>query len=167
MLHPWQNEYHLLGLEKENSLLLCSENTNLRGSVTVRLTSCLFFFAYVELVTYLLAWSSANQSNRVSRTVILPPWTSLDKYESLACQITSSFDNKLCFLKNKYTRLPYKTTYLFVEWGSYLANQINNSMPDLKCHRSASQCYCECCTESTFPKFTKVPRFQTRKVPIL
>ena len=40
-------------------------------------------------------------------------------------------------------------------------------MPDLKCHRSASQCYCECCTESTFPKFTKVPRFQTRKVPIL
>ena len=95
------------------------------------------------------------------------PWSSLVKEESLACQITSPFNKKLGCFSNKLKRLPYKTTYLFVEWGSYLANQINNSMPDLKCHRSASQCYCECCTESTFPKFTKVPRFQTRKVPIL
>ena len=35
--------------------------------------------------------------------------------ESLDCQITSPFNNKI-------KRVPYKTTYLFVEWGSYLAS---------------------------------------------
>ena len=51
------------------------------------------------------------------------PWSSLVKEESLACQITSPFNKKLGCFSNKLKRLPYKTTYLFVEWGSYLANQ--------------------------------------------
>ena len=51
-------------------------------------------------------------------------WSSLDKEESLACQIASPFNKKLgCNLKIKLKRLPFKTTNIFVELGSYLASQ--------------------------------------------
>ena len=47
--------------------LAYAENTNLRGSIIVWLTSCLFCLDsaafYVELTTALLDWSNANKSN--------------------------------------------------------------------------------------------------------
>ena len=51
------------------------------------------------------------------------PWSSLDKGESLACQITSPFNKKIgSFCKALFLISFAKTTQLIVEWGSYLAS---------------------------------------------
>ena len=48
------------------------------------------------------------------------PWSSLDKGESLACQITTPFNKRIdCFVLILFA----KTTQLIVELGSYLASQ--------------------------------------------
>ena len=46
-------------------------------------------------------------------------WSSLEKEES----VDSPFNDKLGCFKTKLRRLPFKTAYLFVEWGSNLASQ--------------------------------------------
>ena len=51
------------------------------------------------------------------------PWSPSDKEESLACQITSPFNNKLGCFENKIKNGLTNTTYLFVEWESYLASK--------------------------------------------
>ena len=56
--------------------------------------------------------------------VIVSPWSSSVKGESLAYQITSPFNKKIgCFCKEIFLILFSKTTQLIVEWGSYLASQ--------------------------------------------
>ena len=54
---------------------------------------------------------------------ILQSLGSLDNEESLACQITSPLNNKLGCFENKIKEIAVEKTYLFVEWGSYLASQ--------------------------------------------
>ena len=53
----------------------------------------------------------------------IKPWSYLDEQESLACPKTALFNNKLGCFEYKLKRLSFKTTYLFVEWGSYSASQ--------------------------------------------
>ena len=58
----------------------------------------------------------------MSRVTTLP-LSSLDKEESLACQITSSSKIKLgCFL-NKIKKVVVQNNLFFAGWGSYLASQ--------------------------------------------
>ena len=61
--------------------------------------------------------------NKSLHWLVLPwTWSSFVKEESMDCQITSPFYNKLgCSLKLK--KLPYITTYLFVKWECSLASQ--------------------------------------------
>ena len=62
----------------------------------------------------------------IGKNVSLPKHeatSSLIEVKSLAWQITSPLNNKLGFFKIKLKRLLYKTTYLIVECGSYLARQ--------------------------------------------
>ena len=50
--------------------------------------------------------------------LMLQAWSSLDKRESLACQITSPFNKKIgCLCKATFLILFAKTTQLIVEWG--------------------------------------------------
>ena len=59
-----------------------------------------------------------------SPKVILLPWSSLDKEESLACQITSPFNKKIgCFCKAIILILFKKQPSLLLNGGSYLASQ--------------------------------------------
>ena len=51
--------------------------------------------------------------NQVGKFVdsLIDSWSSLNKEESLACQITSPFNNKLCCFENIIKRLPQKTSF--------------------------------------------------------
>ena len=55
---------------------------------------------------------------------MLKSWSSLDKGESLTCQITSPFKKIGCFCKAIFLILSSKTTHLIVEWRSYLARSV-------------------------------------------
>ena len=50
-------------------------------------------------------------------------WSSLDKGESLACQITSPFNKNIGWFCNAFLILFSSTTQLIVVWQSYLASQ--------------------------------------------
>ena len=67
---------------------------------------------------------SAPKRSMMRGVWIAISWTSLDKGESLACQITSPFNKKLgSFCKSFFLFLFSKTTQLIVERGNYLVRQ--------------------------------------------
>ena len=55
-------------------------------------------------------------------------WSSLDKGESLSCQITSPFNKNIHYFEGDVFNFTLKTTQLFVKWGSYLASQWLSSL---------------------------------------
>ena len=65
-----------------------------------------------------------RHSRCTSECVILSSWSSLDKEESMACQLTSPFNKKIgCFLKGHLLYFVLKTTQPIVKLWSYLTSQ--------------------------------------------
>ena len=78
---------------------------------------------YTALIT-LWTWYDKTLVHDLICSDFLPkPWSSLDKEESLAGQITSSFNNKLGCIQDKIEKIASQNNLSFVEWGSYQASQ--------------------------------------------